>query len=60
MTEEYKKRKSEYIANYQRKTYRTVSLKFRIKEDGEILNHLDSKDSISTYIRSLIAADMKR
>jgi len=60
MTEEAKKRKKEYVADYQRRIYKNISFKFRIKEDRAVLNYLASLDNKSEYIKTLILDDMKR
>lgn len=57
-TEEYKKRKQEYISEYQRKFYSTISFKLRTVEDKEILDYLNSIQNKSDYIKQLIIKDM--
>lgn len=60
MTEEGKQKKLEYILKYQRKNYVSVTLKYRLKEDKDVLDYLDSLPNRSEYIKKLIADDMKR
>lgn len=60
MTEEGKQKKFEYILKYQRKNYVSVTLKYRLKEDKDVLDYLDSLPNRSEYIKKLIADDMKR
>ena len=59
-TAEYKKRKQEYIEEYQRKFYSTVSFKLRTVEDKEILDYLNGVQNKSEYIKQLIIKDMAR
>ena len=55
---EYKKRKQEYIGEYQRKFYSTISFKLRTVEDKEILDYLKGVHNKSEYIKQLIIKDM--
>lgn len=58
MTEDAKKHKREYIADYQRRCYTNISFKFRTKEDKEVLDFLRAKKNKSGYIKNLIICDM--
>ena len=60
MTDEYKKRKQEYIVEYQRKFYTTISFKLRTVEDKEVLEHLKTVQNKSEYLKRLIQDDMRR
>lgn len=53
-SEEYEKRKREYIKRYQRKTYVNISFKVRIDEDHDIIEKLNSVPNKSEYIKDLI------
>ena len=57
-TEEYKRRKQEYIGEYQRKFYTTISFKLRTVEDKEVLDYLRTVQNKSEYLKQLILADM--
>ena len=52
----------EKFKKYQRKfmkdTYQKVEIRFRKREDAEILKHLYSQESIAGYIKELIVRDM--
>lgn len=53
-SEEYEKRKREYIKRYQKKNYVNISFKVRIDEDHDIIEKLDSVPNKSEYIKDLI------
>lgn len=53
-SEEYYERKKEYIKKYQKKTYRNISFKVRLKDDQDILDILNSVPNRSEFIKSLI------
>lgn len=47
-------------ARYDAKTARYVSLKLNRNTDQDLIDHLEAQESIQTYIKSLIRADIKR
>lgn len=53
-SEEYEKRKREYIKRYQKKNYVNISFKVRIDEDHDIIEKLNSVPNKSEYIKDLI------
>lgn len=61
MTEE-EKRKShiQAVAKYNRKNTRSKLLTFNIKNDADILSHLDSVGNATGYIKNLIRKDLKK
>ena len=54
MTEAYKKRKDAYIKAYQKRTYTSISFKFRTKDDKDVLDKLKSVPNKSDFLRTLI------
>ena len=54
-TEEGKKRKIQYIKNYNKKTYRSVNIMFRVDdpEQAELWDWLHSKYSTAGFLRDL-------
>ena len=60
LSEGYKKRKQEYIGDYQRKFYTHISFKLRTVEDSSIINQLNSVPNKSDYIKHLIIQDMEK
>ena len=59
-SEDYKKRKQEYIGRYIREHYKLVTTKLSIEHDKDILAKLDSVPNKSEYIKSLIRADLAK
>ena len=50
----------EYNNDYNKKTYKLISLRLRKKEDANIINFLKTKKSINSYLLDLIKEDMKK
>lgn len=46
-------------ARYYKEKYRTFVVKFSNEKDTDIINVLESKNSITSYIRKLIREDLK-
>lgn len=53
-SEEYKQRKNAYIKRYQQAVYTNISFKVRKKEDGDIINFLNSLPNKSSFLKDLI------
>lgn len=47
-------------ARYDAKTARYFSLKLNTSTDAEMIQHLERQEKVQTYIKALIAEDMKR
>lgn len=58
--ERWKENKLKYIDKYNRENYRRFALKVSIKNDADIIEKLESKESINAYIRDLIRADIEK
>ena len=50
----------EYQNVFNKQTYKLISLRFRKKEDADLLDFLKTKKSINAYIISLIKEDYKK
>jgi patatin-like phospholipase/acyl hydrolase len=48
------------LSDYQRMCCRVFSLKLTRNNDPEMIAHLESKDNVQGYIKSLIKADMEK
>lgn len=61
-TPEGKKRKEQYIAKYNKRTYRSICIGFRVDdaEQMEAWDWIHTKYSTAGYIRDLIIAAMKK
>jgi hypothetical protein len=61
-TQEYFERKRKYIAEYNRKHYKDINVKFKVDDadDKEIYEFLRSQSSTAAYIKKLVKADMKK
>lgn len=53
-TQEYLKRKSEYVKKYQKENYTHISFKLRTKEDKDIIDFLNSLPNKSEFLKNLI------
>ncbi len=54
------RRQLDYMNVYNKKTYRTYTLRFNKNSENEIIDWLNSQDSLKTYITTLILSDMKK
>ena len=52
--------KLEYNNTYNRNNYRSFSVRFNNKSETNIIEWLESQDSIKGYLTSLIEADIKK
>lgn len=52
--------KAKWIAEYDRTHTRQIKLKLNLKTDADILQQLDTVDSIQGYIKRLIREDIGR
>jgi len=52
--------KKKYIHNYTKEKYKTMLLSFRVDEEIELLDFLNTKTSRSAYIKDLIKKDMEK
>ena len=52
--------KLEYKKTYNRNNYRSFSVRFNNKTETNIIEWLESQDSIKGYLTSLIEADIKK
>lgn len=55
----YAKKTEKYRRTYAKKTYKRYSVNVRL-DDTEMINLLESKDSVSGYLLNLIKKDMGR
>jgi len=53
-------KKIEYINKYNRESYRQIMLHISKKNEADMIEFLDSKDSKNGYIKDLIRSDMNR
>lgn len=60
MTPEQRQRWNHYSNEYSKLNFRSYNVKFRIKEDKEIINFLDTHGSVTETIRRLIEAEIQR
>lgn len=54
------KRKLEYNNQYNRENYKSFSVRFNVKDEADIIAFLKKKESLKSYLSSLIEADMKK
>lgn len=52
--------KLQYNNNYNRTNYHSFSIRFNINNEADVIEWLESKESLKSYINSLITADMKK
>jgi hypothetical protein len=52
--------KLQYNNNYNRANYRSFSVRFSVTSEEDIINFLEKKSGVKSYLRSLIEADMKK
>lgn len=52
--------KLQYNNNYNRNNYRSFSVRFSVNSEEDIINWLEKKNGVKSYLRDLIAADMKK
>lgn len=45
---------------YEKSTIKRVTVKLNNKYDESIINHLESKENVTAYIKQLIRADMEK
>ncbi len=55
---QYKKR-LDYNNTYNRNNYRSFSIRFNNTKEADIINWIESKESVKQYIMELIVNDMK-
>ena len=53
-----KKYKSEYNTAFIKEHYKRIEVKLKIEEDADIIEHLESIESVNAYIKELIRKDM--
>ena len=53
-------RKLDYNNAYNRKNYRSFSVRYNNKKEKKIISWLEKQDSIKSYVTSLILADMEK
>lgn len=51
---------SKAVTKYQRKAYKSYSIRIRKDTDQNVIDYLDSKPNVAQYIVSLIRADMNK
>ena len=51
---------SKSVTKYQRKAYKSYSVRIRRDVDQSLIDYLDSKPNVAQYITSLIRADMNK
>lgn len=54
------KRKLDYNNTYNRNNYRSFAIRFNINSEAEIIDWLENKEGVKSYIQDLIEADMKK
>lgn len=52
--------KLQYNNNYNRTNYRSFSVRFSINSEADIINWLEKKNGVKSYLTDLIEADMKK
>lgn len=57
---ERQRRKMDYNNDYNRNNYRCFSTRFNQKSEREIIQWLESKNSIKSYLTELILNDMRK
>ena len=57
--EQYQK-KLEYNNDYNRKNYRSFSIRYNITDEADIIQWLETKESKKEYITELIQNDMRK
>ncbi len=57
--QEYKKR-LDYNNTYNRNNYRSFSMRLHNTKEGEIIQWIESKDSVKEYLLSLVKKDMEK
>ncbi len=64
LSPEAKKRQLEYITDYNRKTYKTFTVKYRKVEDAEIIAFLRERSKehggFNKYFQKFVKEDMKK
>ena len=53
-------KKLKYNNEYNRKNYRSFSIRFNISDEAEIIEWLESRDGVKAYLNDLIRSDMKK
>lgn len=59
METQYQK-KLKYNNEYNRKNYRSFSIRFNINDEADIISWLESKEGVKSYLNDLIRSDMKK
>lgn len=54
------KRRLDYNNTYNRNNYRSFAIRFNINSEAEIIDWLENKEGVKSYIQDLIEADMKK
>lgn len=52
--------KLQYNNNYNRNNYRSFSVRFSITNEADIIDWLEKKPGVKSYVCDLITADMKK
>lgn len=64
LSTEARKKQIEYITNYNRKTYKTFTVKYRKAEDADIIAFLYERGKefggINKYFQNFVKEDMKK
>ena len=50
----------QYQADYIKKKYRSFIIRLRYDEDSKLIEHMESKDNLSNYIKMLVEKDISK
>ncbi|MBR3356286.1 MAG: hypothetical protein IKG46_00345 [Solobacterium sp.] len=53
-------KKLQYNNEYNRKNYRSFSIRFNIKDEADIIEWLESKEGVKSYVTELIQNDIRK
>lgn len=54
-----KKSRGAYMTKYDKENYRRYHFKLSLKNEKDLIKHLDKQDNMQAYIKELIKKDMK-